>query len=65
MHLCSKPFNEWTDLSEIVGVLKKYGLTEAEAESTLNFLTKYFLELDESGRRARPIRSFYNLYENE
>ena len=61
-YLSSRPFGDWTDLTEITHVFRKRGLTDAEAKSALDFLAKYFLELDESGRRARLIRTFYNLY---
>lgn len=61
-YLGSKPADHWTELSEITKVVRKFGLTDAEADSALNFLAKYFLELDEKGERARLIRSFYDLF---
>jgi len=64
-YLVSKPADHWTELSEITKVAGKYGLTDAEAESTLNFLAKYFLEVDEKEERARLIRSFYDLFKRE
>ena len=64
-YLVSKPADHWTELSEIAKVVREFGLTDAEAESALNFLAKYFLEIDEKGERARLIRSFYDLFKGE
>jgi len=51
------------DKSVIVDTLKrKYCLTDEETEIIFNFLAKYFLEIDESGKKARPLEEFCNLY---
>ncbi len=44
---------EWTSLEELSGILKKQGLNQDEAEGVMRFLRRYFLEVDEIGRRAR------------
>jgi hypothetical protein len=64
-YLVSKPADRWTELTEITKAVRKFGLTDAEAESALIFLAKYFLELDEKGEKARLIRSFYDLFRRE
>ena len=64
-YLVSKPAERWTELREITKVVREFGLTDAEAESAMNFLAKYFLELDEKGERARLIRSFYDIFRRE
>jgi len=51
--LCLKPPCERSDIGEITGSLQGFGLTEAETELALQFLKRYFLEMDESGRKAR------------
>lgn len=64
-YLVSKPADRWTELTEIRETVRKFGLTDAEAQSALNFLAKYFLELDEKGEKARLVRSFYDLFRRE
>jgi len=54
---------DWIEISVIVDTLKrKYCLTDEETEIIFNFLAKYFLEIDESGKKARPLEEFCNLY---
>jgi len=63
-YVCSKvSFDKWVNLDEINEIFKGYGLTEAQVEATLNFLKKYFLELDESKQKAKLTPSFHNFYE--
>jgi len=40
-------------MGEITGSLQGFGLTEAQTELALQFLKRYFLEMDESGSKAR------------
>ena len=51
--LCSKPPCEQSDIGEITGSLEGFGLTKAETELALQFLKRYFLEIDRSGSKAR------------
>lgn len=54
---------DWIDISVIMDILKKkYCLTNEEVEILFNFLAKYFLEVDESGKKVRPLEEFCNLY---
>ena len=53
IHLSSKPPYERSDISEITESLQGFGLTEAETDLALQFLKRYFLELDESGSKAK------------
>lgn len=64
-HLVSKPVDEWTDLTEIVELCRKHGLTDNKAKVVLDFLGEFFFEFDGSGRKARLNRSFYNLYRRD
>lgn len=53
IHLGSKPPSERLDITEITESLQGFGLTEAETDLALQFLKRYFLELDESGSKAK------------
>ena len=64
-NLFSESTHEWIDVKKILKTLRNYGLTEEEAASILDFLAKYFLELDSLGKRARPLPGFRHLYEKE
>jgi len=59
--ICSV-IHEWTDMSVLMDILRRYNLTDKEIKILLDFLLKYFLEVNESGRKIRPIKGFYNLY---
>lgn len=61
MQICSMG-REWVDLSVIINIMRAHGLTDEEIKMILNFLIKYFLELDESGRKVRATKGFFNLY---
>lgn len=53
-HLCSKVDNaEWIDLDELAEIIKRSDLSQQELEDVLEFLRKYFIEVDEGRRRAR------------
>lgn len=57
---------DWIDINMILDVLRRnYCLSDEKAEIVFNFLAKYFLEVDESGKRVRPTEEFYNLYGEE
>ena len=44
---------EWTNVSELREIIKRQNLKTEEAETVMDFLKKYFLEVDESKQRAR------------
>ncbi|MEM2486468.1 MAG: hypothetical protein QXY73_04050 [Candidatus Bathyarchaeia archaeon] len=57
---------DWIDINMVLDTLKRnYHLGDEEAEIVFNFLAKYFLEMDESGKRVRPMEEFCNLYREE
>jgi hypothetical protein len=60
--LSSKPVLEWSDVSEITGLLKRFRLNDVEAELAMKFLKEYFLELDNAENRARLAKSAYDLF---
>ena len=55
--------SEWIDADEILKFLMDQGLSVNEAELVLDFLSKYFLEIDGSGRKVRVLSCFRRLYE--
>ncbi|MEM2424370.1 MAG: hypothetical protein QXR45_11790 [Candidatus Bathyarchaeia archaeon] len=60
--ICSLGY-EWTDKKVIENLLRNHGFTDEEIKKILNFLTKYFLEVDESKGKIRPSESLRKLYE--
>ncbi|MBS7634660.1 hypothetical protein KEJ34_04075 [Candidatus Bathyarchaeota archaeon] len=60
--LCSLGY-EWTDKNVIINLLRNHGFTDEEVKKILNFLVKYFLEVDESRGKIRPSKSLRKLYE--
>ena len=61
--LFSNMGSEWIDVDEILNFLMDQGLSLNEAELVLDFLSKYFLEFDSSGRKVRVLSCFRRLYE--
>ena len=61
--LFSNMGSEWIDVDEILNFLMDQGLSLNEAELVLDFLSKYFLEFDGSGRKVRVLSCFRRLYE--
>ncbi|MEM2938698.1 MAG: hypothetical protein QXU95_00255 [Candidatus Bathyarchaeia archaeon] len=55
--------NGWTDKNAIVNILRNHGFADEEINKILNFLIKYFLEINESGEKIRPSESLRKLYE--
>ena len=56
---------EWVDLKKAINAFMDYGLAKDEAKDILDFLAKYFLEVDECECKARPIESFRRLYTSD
>lgn len=52
---------EWTSLDDLSELVGRHGLNRKEAEDVLNFLKKYFLEVDESEQKARLNSWTYDL----
>lgn len=52
---------DWTDINRVLDILRKF-LTDEEVEVFLNFLVKYFLEMNEGGKKVRLKDEFLNLY---
>ncbi len=44
---------EWIGIDELVELVRRSGVSEQDLEAVLEFLRKYFIEVDESGRRVR------------
>ncbi|MEM2464986.1 MAG: hypothetical protein QXL85_05165 [Candidatus Bathyarchaeia archaeon] len=53
---------DWIDINTILDILKKHSLNDKEVEVVFSFLVKYFLEMDGSGKKVRPIKEFCSLY---
>jgi len=55
---------EWTSLDELYEIVKRHCLGKKEMEdSMMNFLKKYFIEVDESKQKVRLSSWAYNLFE--
>lgn len=53
-YLCSRQAaSEWVSLREISGMMGSQGLTEVESSKMMDFLKKYFVEVDEKRKRVR------------
>lgn len=55
--------NEWTRIDELTDTMRQQGLTEKELEDVVNFLMKYFVEVDTSGQCVKLNSWTYNFFE--
>ena len=62
-HLLSREMGEgWTSLDQLERMAKSLRLDEKEAREVLDFLKKYFLEVDEKSKKARLSSWSQNLF---
>jgi hypothetical protein len=63
-YLCSKSVSGWTGLLELAGVMRRFGLSQEESTEIIEFLRKYFVEVDESKQKVKMSSCAISLFEN-
>jgi hypothetical protein len=63
-HLFDKKENEkWTNISELIEILRRRSLSSQEIEDVVGFLGKYMLDFNKDNKKARLTFWMNNLFE--